>query len=1115
MKHIVILSTLFLFVLLASFSQEAQAACANPVGAAGDMIFNSDYAVLQWCDGTDWNGFPKPGPISGPNPEGAGCVNPVGTAGDMVYNSDFKVLQWCDGTNWIGLPATGGGTAPCVNPAGDPGDLLYNSSYGALQWCNGQNWWGIPLPKVPLGFFVMTSGTYTGNLGGLSGANTICLNELTSNSWKGKTAGVTLTAANVRAWLCGSGGCQDLTPGVVYKFARAGDSTKGGNYLYSDSLGRGSFEDANSNPWSGTAYFGLSATYWSGRNSFSQTTDGFAWEDQVFPIQPHTNTCSDWASTATNGQYGQTNPASCCDERQWSSFNSVCSTAYRLVCIVDPVDTKDRTPANPGFTNITNAEAGVLYTTTGVISGIDTDVTAIINSVDVLSTVNWRADIRNVTTSSAWGNRVLVKNGDTIELRMNSDLALGAVKTVTVSIGSLQFNWTITNRSANPQGKVGYFALTKATFTGNIGGLAAADAACLEDLQSQLWYQKGKISASATNVRAFLCDSTSCNNFQANTKYEFAGLGSSPFGGAGGSFFYTDANGNAPNVAGTWGNTGTVTAYSYWGDTSWWTGRAAGSAVSMSTVTSGQHCTDWSSTAGNGTAGTTTSLGSGRWNSGAVACTTAKRIACILDPPATGFGFDDVNDAAVNTLVSKSFTFSALTTAVSAVVDSGIAEIRKNSEAWGATIASLNNGDTIEIRMLSSAVGNAAHIAYLTVGDAKVEWIVRTKDDVAVSEQKIQPGTGTAFGSKVARYKTTMAAAVGSTIYIYLYSGGTWTLTTTKTTAFGGVTSLAIDDDTLAVGYKNYNPVPPPPYYPGGIAIWQRGATWTDATELVIPSPDNIAYTYFGTAVATYGNFVVGSGETGKVYIYENTGTGWASATVTARTTTKNIYYTSNQTMVMKGNTLVIGTHPVNTTGQVEVIENTGSGWGMGAATVSILTSSDASSNDKFGSVVDISEDESTIVVGAPAKSKVLPNGQNSWEHGSAYIFEKIGTWSLTTQTRVLPETIKPSVRFGSSVAISGNIIGVGSAQALGDGATYLYKKTSTWTAAAASAPTLLMQHLTSTNAGYIFDEFGYTVSLCGSVLVTGAPYSSEVSSNRGYVYSHDLTTYTGGQTCL
>jgi len=37
-----------------SGSNMAYAQCANPVGAAGDQIYNTDFSVMQYCDGTDW-----------------------------------------------------------------------------------------------------------------------------------------------------------------------------------------------------------------------------------------------------------------------------------------------------------------------------------------------------------------------------------------------------------------------------------------------------------------------------------------------------------------------------------------------------------------------------------------------------------------------------------------------------------------------------------------------------------------------------------------------------------------------------------------------------------------------------------------------------------------------------------------------------------------------------------------------------------------------------------------------------------------------------------------------------------------------------------------------------
>lgn len=47
---------LALAVLLCFYAPVAHAQCANPVGAAGDMTYNDNEEVVQWCDGTNWNG---------------------------------------------------------------------------------------------------------------------------------------------------------------------------------------------------------------------------------------------------------------------------------------------------------------------------------------------------------------------------------------------------------------------------------------------------------------------------------------------------------------------------------------------------------------------------------------------------------------------------------------------------------------------------------------------------------------------------------------------------------------------------------------------------------------------------------------------------------------------------------------------------------------------------------------------------------------------------------------------------------------------------------------------------------------------------------------------------
>jgi hypothetical protein len=125
----------------------------NPAGTAGDIIFNGDGRVLEWCDGLDWFAAGLISP-AGPN---AGCTNPTASAGKLVFNSDFAVLQYCDGDTWRavgklidpcdGTPAIGticadstiyaglspdGNVQMFVMPADAPGNYTWNN--GSTSW---------------------------------------------------------------------------------------------------------------------------------------------------------------------------------------------------------------------------------------------------------------------------------------------------------------------------------------------------------------------------------------------------------------------------------------------------------------------------------------------------------------------------------------------------------------------------------------------------------------------------------------------------------------------------------------------------------------------------------------------------------------------------------------------------------------------------------------------------------------------------------------------------------------------------------------------------------------------------------------------------------------------
>lgn len=55
-------------------------------------------------------------------PAWAVCTLPDGVEGEIIYNQDVKVVQYCDGTRWIGVGWKGGGSQGAV---GDDGQVQY------------------------------------------------------------------------------------------------------------------------------------------------------------------------------------------------------------------------------------------------------------------------------------------------------------------------------------------------------------------------------------------------------------------------------------------------------------------------------------------------------------------------------------------------------------------------------------------------------------------------------------------------------------------------------------------------------------------------------------------------------------------------------------------------------------------------------------------------------------------------------------------------------------------------------------------------------------------------------------------------------------------------------
>lgn len=193
--------------------------------------------------------------------------------------------------------------------------------------------------------------------------------------------------------------------------------------------------------------------------------------------------------------------------------------------------------------------------------------------------------------------------------------------------------------------------------------------------------------------------------------------------------------------------------------------------------------------------------------------------------------------------------------------------------------------------------------------------------------------------------------------------------------------------------------------------------------------------------------------------------------------------------------------------GAAYIFVRSGSTWSQQA----YLKVSDPATNDAFGSAVAIEGD--TVVVGAPTK----PDVNNTLEAGSTYVFTRSGsTW--TEQARLASSSPKFFGHFGSSVAISGETVVVGSDEfyqstGIGPGKVDVFTRSgSTW-----SHQTRLEAFNPGNGA-----RFGKSVAIDGDTIVVGAdqeygdssstvdnPNSNTTFAGAAYVFVRSDSTWS------
>lgn len=161
--------------LVSAFPSSANAACSNPTGVVGEMIYNTDHSVMQFCDDTNW--------ISMGANLAAETDPEVGTLGVSG--------KWC---------TTDGSVVNCTSdaPAGTPA-----GTDGQIQFNDGGTAFGGDSKLI----FNKTTGqlTITGNIAATSSTATSTLS--TSTSLSGGVAQLYLnnTGAGGTSWAVSAG----------------------------------------------------------------------------------------------------------------------------------------------------------------------------------------------------------------------------------------------------------------------------------------------------------------------------------------------------------------------------------------------------------------------------------------------------------------------------------------------------------------------------------------------------------------------------------------------------------------------------------------------------------------------------------------------------------------------------------------------------------------------------------------------------------------------------------------------------------------------------------------------------------------------------------------------
>jgi hypothetical protein len=283
------------------------------------------------------------------------------------------------------------------------------------------------------------------------------------------------------------------------------------------------------------------------------------------------------------------------------------------------------------------------------------------------------------------------------------------------------------------------------------------------------------------------------------------------------------------------------------------------------------------------------------------------------------------------------------------------------------------------------------------------------------------------------------------------------------------------------------------------------GGSWSQTAELT--SSDGAAGDSFGGSVALSGttamvgainHTVSGHTNQGSAYVFSLSGGSWSQ---TAELTSSDgaAGDSFGDSVAVSGTTAVVGarSHTVSGhsgQGSAYVFSLSGGVWSQTAE----LTSSDGAASDDFGWSVGLSG--TVAVAGAPNHTVSGHTNQ-----GAAYVFTLSGgVWSQTAELTASDGVAGDHL--GYSVPISGTMLVVGApSHNSTQGAAYVFSLSGgVWSQTA---------ELTASD-GAAGDDFGYTASISGTIVLVGAFYHAvDGHTNQGAAYQFVLSAASWSQT--